>query len=63
VESLIQVLTRSFAVLGLENVTPKDADDIIEFMREYLHHVYVMPAKLAARKAAPALAAPATGKP
>jgi len=47
----------------LENVTPKDADDIIEFMREYLHHVYVMPAKLAARKAAPALAAPATGKP
>jgi hypothetical protein len=42
---------------GLENVSPKDADDIIEFTREYLHHVYVMPAKLAARKGA---AAPAT---
>jgi hypothetical protein len=37
---------------GLENVTPKDADDIIEFTREYLHHVYVMPAKLTARRAA-----------
>jgi hypothetical protein len=35
---------------GLENVTQKDADDIIEFTHEYLHHVYVMPAKLAARK-------------
>jgi hypothetical protein len=35
---------------GLENVTQKDADDIVEFTREYLHHVYVMPAKLAARK-------------
>jgi len=42
---------------GLENVTPKDADDIIEFTREYLHHVYVMPAKLAARKSASAAAA------
>ena len=43
---------------GLENVSPKDADDIIEFTREYLHHVYVMPAKLAARKsgAAPSAA-------
>ncbi len=45
---------------GLENVTPKDADDIIEFTREYLHHVYVMPAKLAARKS---VAAPAATKP
>src|SRR6266436_4428212 len=43
---------------GLENVTPKDADDIIEFTREYLHHVYVMPAKLAARKGAAAPVAP-----
>jgi hypothetical protein len=42
---------------GLEDVTAKDADDIIEFTREYLHHVYVMPAKLAARKSAPAAAA------
>ena len=44
---------------GLENVKQKDADDIIEFTREYLHHVYVMPAKLAARRtpAAPTAAA------
>lgn len=41
---------------GLEIVTQKDADDIIEFTREYLHHVYVMPAKLAARKSPPAAA-------
>jgi hypothetical protein len=32
---------------GLENVTPDDADAIIKFTREYLHHVYVMPALLA----------------
>jgi hypothetical protein len=37
---------------GLDNVTPEDSDDIIEFTREYLHHVYVMPAKLLARKSA-----------
>ena len=43
---------------GLENVTLKDADDIIEFTREYLHHVYVMPAKLAARKGSVTSAAP-----
>ncbi len=43
---------------GLENVQPKDADDIIEFTREYLHHVYVMPAKLAARKGAASPVAP-----
>jgi hypothetical protein len=36
---------------GLENVTANDATDIVEFTREYLHHVYVMPAKLKARKA------------
>jgi hypothetical protein len=35
---------------GLAQVTPKDADDIIEFTREYLHHVYVMPARLTARR-------------
>src|SRR5260370_13990863 len=39
---------------GLSDVTEIDANEIIEFTREYLHHVYVMPAKLAARKA-PAL--------
>lgn len=37
---------------GLKDVVEKDADDIIEFTKEYLHHVYVMPAKLAARKPA-----------
>lgn len=35
---------------GLSGVKQKDADDIIEFTREYLHHVHVMPAKLKARK-------------
>jgi hypothetical protein len=35
---------------GLVDVTDKDASDIIEFTREYLRHVYVMPAKLAARR-------------
>jgi hypothetical protein len=41
---------------GLTNVTEQDADDIIEFTREYLHHVYVMPEKLAKRKPAAAAA-------
>jgi hypothetical protein len=36
---------------GLENVSAKDAEDIVAFTREFLHHVYVMPAKLKARKA------------
>jgi len=35
---------------GLVSVTEKDALDMIEFTREYLHHVYVMPAKLKARQ-------------
>ena|ERR1700675_1423180 len=35
---------------GLEDVTEQDASDIVEFTREYLHHVYVMPAKLKARR-------------
>jgi hypothetical protein len=38
---------------GLEDVTEKDGEAIIEFTREYLHHVYVMPAKLAARRNSP----------
>jgi Ribonuclease G/E len=43
---------------GLEEVTEQDAKDIVEFTREFLHHVYVMPAKLKARKTpAPAAAA------
>ncbi len=35
---------------GLNDVTGPDANDIIEFTREYFHHVYVMPAKLKARR-------------
>ena len=35
---------------GLANVGEKDSNDIIDFTREYLHHVYVMPAKLKARR-------------
>ncbi len=35
---------------GLANVTERDATDMVEFAREYLHHVYVMPAKLEARR-------------
>ena len=35
---------------ALDEVMQKDADDIIEFTEEYLHHVYVMPAKLRARR-------------
>jgi hypothetical protein len=38
---------------GLEEVTEGDASDIVEFTREYLHHVYVMPAKLKARRTPP----------
>jgi hypothetical protein len=38
---------------GLADVTQQDSADIIEFTREYLHHVYVMPAKLKARKTPP----------
>lgn len=37
---------------GLNDVTETDADEIIAFTREYLHHVYVMPAMLARRKPA-----------
>lgn len=50
---------------GLEDVTEQDANDIVEFTREFLHHIYVMPAKLKARKPpAPAAGAPtAAGKP
>jgi hypothetical protein len=36
---------------GLADVKEGDSSAIIEFTREYLHHVYVMPAKLKARKA------------
>ena len=43
---------------NLEDVTPKDADDMVEFTKEYLHHVYVMPAKLKARRGTPPETAP-----
>jgi hypothetical protein len=35
---------------GLEEVQEQDAKDIVEFTKEYLHHMYVMPAKLKARR-------------
>ena len=43
---------------SLNDVTKQDANDIVEFTREFFHHVFVVPAKLRARKALPA-AAPA----
>ncbi len=33
-----------------KDVTEQDAADIVEFTREFFHHVYVMPAKLKARQ-------------
>ena len=41
---------------GLKDVSPQDADEIIEFTTQFLHHVYVMPAALAARQATRAAA-------
>jgi hypothetical protein len=38
---------------GLNDVSPEDATDMIQFTQELFHHVYVMPAKLKARKALP----------
>jgi hypothetical protein len=35
---------------GLNDVTEQDATDIVEFTREFFHHVFVVPAKLKARK-------------
>ena len=35
---------------GLADVGEQDSNDIIDFTREYLHHVYIMPAKLKARR-------------
>jgi hypothetical protein len=34
-------------------VTDKDAEDMVQFTKEFFHHVYVMPAKLKARKPKP----------
>lgn len=36
---------------GLENVTSDDADDMIDFTRDFFYHVYVMPKRREARKA------------
>ncbi len=36
---------------GLEDVTPQDAEDLIRFTEEYLNYVYIMPAKVAAKRA------------
>ncbi|MBZ5533883.1 MAG: DUF4145 domain-containing protein [Acidobacteriia bacterium] len=35
---------------GLDDTKDSDAEDIVAFTREYLDHVYVMPAKLKARR-------------
>lgn len=36
---------------GLENVTRQEAEELIKFMEEYLNYVYIMPAKVAAKRA------------
>jgi len=36
---------------GLEDVTPQDAEDLLKFLEEYLNYVYVMPAKVAEKRA------------
>lgn len=36
---------------GLENITRADAAELIKFMEEYLNYVYVMPAKVAEKRA------------
>jgi hypothetical protein len=41
---------------GLSDVTEKDSADILEFTREFLNYIYVMPAKLRARKTPPPVA-------
>jgi hypothetical protein len=35
---------------GLEEVTQEDANDLINFMEEYLNYVYIMPAKVAEKR-------------
>ena len=36
---------------GLQDITPKDAEELINFMEEYLNYVYIMPAKVAEKRA------------
>jgi hypothetical protein len=45
---------------GLKDVIEQDADEIIQFTGEFLHHIYVMPAALAARQASRAAPKPKT---
>jgi hypothetical protein len=47
---------------GLNDVTPEDAKDIIQFTEELFHHVYVMPAKLKARQTPPAGSTPVSAQ-
>jgi hypothetical protein len=35
---------------GLAEVTQQEAEDLINFMEEYLNYVYVMPAKVAKKR-------------
>jgi hypothetical protein len=48
---------------GLSDVTEQDASAIVEFTTEYLHHVYVMPAMLAVRRASAPQVTPAPTNP
>jgi len=36
---------------GLKDVTSQDAEELIRFIEEYLNYVYIMPAKVAAKRA------------
>ena len=36
---------------GLEGITHEDAEDLIKFVEEYLNYVYIMPAKVSAKRA------------
>jgi len=36
---------------GLQDVTSEDADELIKFMEEYLKYAYIMPAKVAEKRA------------
>ncbi|MDH5449058.1 MAG: DUF4145 domain-containing protein [Candidatus Bathyarchaeota archaeon] len=36
---------------GLEDIQPDNAEELLKFMEEYLNYVYIMPAKVAAKRA------------
>jgi hypothetical protein len=48
---------------GLGDISARDAEAIMEFTREFFDHVYVMPAKLKARRPAPPAATTGAKKP